>query len=178
MVKNTTSCIKCGDSEKSMVKNGKSQVGKQRYICKSCGKTRVESYTYNAYIPNINSQIITLTKEGMGIRSTARVLHISPTTLLRRIVAISQSIRQPPVPKNKSYEVDEIRTFLKSKSQQIWIVYALEKATRRIVSFAVGSRSNRTLNIVLDTLHLAQAQSIFTDGLKTTDTLLQKPFIG
>lgn len=87
-----TSCIRCVDTKTTKVKNGKTKSGKQRYICKSCKKTQVESYAYKAYDSNINRQIITLTKEGLGIRSTARVLGISATTLLKRIVSIAQNI--------------------------------------------------------------------------------------
>lgn len=166
MVNNTTSCIKCVDGENSMVKNGKSKTGKQRYICKTCGKTQVENYTYNAYTPNLNKQIIILTKEGLGIRSTARVLQISTTTLLSRIITIAQGIKQPPVSINKVYEVDEICTFIKSKSKQIWIVYALERKSSNVVSFSVGSRSNKTLSIVLKSLHYSTPKAIYTDGLK------------
>ena len=50
--------------------------------------------------------IIQLTKEGLGIRSTARVLGISTTTLLKRIIAIANSIPQPIISKGKTYEVD------------------------------------------------------------------------
>jgi len=84
-------------AKKSMVKNGKTKSGKQRYICKNCKRTEVETYTYKAYQPTINQQIITLTKEGLGIRSTARVLHISTTTLLKRIITIAQDIPQPGI---------------------------------------------------------------------------------
>jgi len=38
-----------------------------------------------AYQPNLNEQIVILTKEGLGIRSTARVLRISTTTLLKKM---------------------------------------------------------------------------------------------
>lgn len=34
----------------------------------------------------LNQEIIQLTKEGLGIRSTARVLKISASTLLKRII--------------------------------------------------------------------------------------------
>ncbi|WP_367997508.1 helix-turn-helix domain-containing protein [Alistipes indistinctus] len=34
----------------------------------------------------MNDKIVTLTKEGVGIRNTARILNISPTTLLCRII--------------------------------------------------------------------------------------------
>jgi insertion element IS1 protein InsB len=107
-----------------------------------------------------------LTKEGMGIRSTARVLQISPTTLLRRIIFIAQGIKQPLVSINKVYEVDEIRTFIKSKNKLIWIVYALERKSRNVSSFAVGSRTNKTLSLVLKTLYFSKPKTIYTDGLK------------
>ena len=55
------------------------------------------------------------TKEGLGIRSTARILKISTTTLLKRIIAIAKKIPNQPIFKHKTYEVDEIRTFVKNK---------------------------------------------------------------
>ena len=55
----------------SIVKSGKNCNGKQRYQCKYCHKRFITDYTYKAYLPNIDSKIIQLTKEGLGIRSTA-----------------------------------------------------------------------------------------------------------
>jgi hypothetical protein len=64
-------------------------------------------------------------KEGSGIRSIARLLEISCTTVLKRILSIAKSIQKPVMASGKMYEVDEIRTFYKSKTRLIWIVYAL-----------------------------------------------------
>ncbi|GGF10474.1 hypothetical protein GCM10011518_19580 [Flavobacterium limi] len=47
------------------------------------------------------------TKEGLGIRSTARILKISATTLLKRIVSIARSISKPIISRGKIYEVDD-----------------------------------------------------------------------
>jgi len=117
MKTNSPSCIKRGDEHicpacqsQSVVRNGKSKSGKQRYICKDCGRRFVGIYTYNAYQQNISQEIITFTKEGLGIRSTARVLKISTTTLLKRIITIAKGIKQPPIIMGKHYEVDEMRT--------------------------------------------------------------------
>ena len=173
-MKNSISCIKCVDDISKKVKNGKTKSGKQRYICKKCKGTQVESYTYLAYNSNINQQIITLTKEGLGIRSTARVLQISTTTLLKRIVAIAQNIPHPVISKGKTYEVDEIRTFIKRKNKLIWIVYALERETKNIAGFCVGARTNKTLNTVVKTLGFSEAKHIFTDGLKNYGYLISK----
>ena len=98
MLNSNTSCIKCVDGittciycSGKLVKNGFSKAKKQRYKCKRCNKTIVENYTYNAYFSNVNEYIVLLITEGVGIRSIARILHISATTLLKRIIAISNT---------------------------------------------------------------------------------------
>jgi hypothetical protein len=98
---------------------------KQRYFCKNCKTTKVEFYTYKAYKQEIDQNIVALTKEGVGILGTARLLAISPTTLLKRIKEIASNITQPAISKNKTYEIDEMRTFIGNKNKLIWIVYAL-----------------------------------------------------
>lgn len=75
-----------------MIKYGKTKSGNQKYICRVCRKTRVENYTYQAYKPDMNKNIIQFTKEGLGIRSTARILKISTTTLLKRIVQLQERL--------------------------------------------------------------------------------------
>jgi insertion element IS1 protein InsB len=102
----------------------------------------------------------------VGIRSTSRVLRISTITLLKRIITIAKNISQPIISKNKTYEVDEIRSFIKRKDKLIWIVYALERETKKVVSFTIGARTNKTLNVVLTSLRLAKAKTIYTDRLK------------
>ena len=74
----------------------------------------------------------------MGIRSTARVLQISVTTLLKRIIAIAANIQQPPIQKGRTYEVDEMRTYIGKKSRLRWIVYALDRESKAVVSFQCG----------------------------------------
>ena len=173
MIQSGTSCCRVSDvvtcpncKEKRIVKNGTTKNGKQQYCCKDCNKRFIEYYTYNAYNPEININIILFTKEGLGIRSTARILKISTTTLLRRIIAIAESIKTPVISMNKIYEVDEMRSYVKSKDRLIWIVYALERETKKVISFHVGRRTNNTLNVVLNTLKLAKPLAIYTDKLK------------
>lgn len=167
-------CFRCVDEKILMVKNGKTLSGKQRYLCKICKATRVENYTYCAYQSNIDQQIILLTKEGLGIRSTARVLQISTTTLLKRILLIAKNIKQPMIPIGKEYEVDELCTYVGDKGRRIWLVCALERKNRNIVSFNIGRRTAKTLKKVTDGLHLSQAKKIFTDRLPSYKTLIKK----
>lgn len=166
--------IKCRFCGEKCVKNGFQLDGNQRYKCRSCKKRQQTKYLYKAYEASLNRQIVLLTKEGLGIRSTARILQISTTTLLKRIVSIAKSINQPIISRGKSYEVDEMCTYIGHKRNFIWLVYALEKDSKSIVSFNVGKRTNKTLGRVLDTLKLSEAKRIFTDRLKNYSYLIDE----
>jgi IS1 family transposase len=133
----------------------------------------LDFYTYQAYRFGIDNDIVALTKEGTGIRSTARLLKISPTTLLARIITIAKNIVQPYIPKGKTYQVDEMRTYLKRKDKHIWIVYALEKQTKNVVCFNIGRRTNKTLKKVITSLELSEAEKIITDKLKNYKFLIK-----
>lgn len=176
-----TSCFRFGDGYKCpvcqsyhLVKNGKTGNGKQRYQCKYCRKRFITDYTYKAYRTDTNTKIIQFTKEGLGIRSTARLLAISTTTLLKRILSIASGIKQPPIAFGKTYEVDEMRLFIGKKSRLRWLVYALDRETKQVVAFNIGRRTNRTLTVVLKSLFLSKAKTIFTDKLKNYGYLIPK----
>ena len=178
---NQTLCCKVSDGmlcrfckSANTVKNGTTKNKKQQYLCKQCGKRFIEHYTYRAYRPYINRQIATLTKEGLGIRSIARVLAVSATTILKRIIVIARTVTKPVISKGKTYEVDEINTFIKRKRKKIWIAYALERTSKTVVNFRIGSRNNKTLDYVLKTLKHSNAKQIYTDGLKNYKYLIDQ----
>lgn len=172
MVSRSTSCIKCVDRKNicvcclgKLVKNGFSRAGKQRYKCKFCNKTTVLNYRYKAYLANINNKIILYIKEGLGIRSMARILKISTTTLLKRIIKLAKLTELPKIKNQCSYEVDELCTFVQHKNKRIWIVYVLERETNRVVDFKVGARTILTLRASLNSILRANPISVFTDKL-------------
>lgn len=180
MVKNDTTCCRVSDigicvscKSKQIIKNGFTKTKKQQYYCKSCGKRFLDYDSYDAYDSTINNSIVALTKEGVGIRSIARLLQISPTTVLKRIVSIAKSIPNQPIYKGKVYEVDEMRSYLRNKEKPIWIVYALERQSKRVVSFAIGRRTKRTLQNVINTLLLSAPKCIYTDGLVHYKSLIE-----
>ena len=158
MAFNTSSCIKVSDTKicphctaSTLIKNGFTSNRKQQFYCKTCTKRCIDFYTNNGYGKEINAHIVMLIKEGMGIRSMARVLCISTTTLLKRIVFIAKGVQSPPICSGQIYEIDEMRTFLRHKGKVIWIVYALDRVNKNVISFAVGSRTKKTLNQVIKT---------------------------
>jgi insertion element IS1 protein InsB len=156
-----TECRYCNET---CIKHGMFS-DKQRYRCTGCKRTFIKSYTYNACKHSTSTWITNLVKEGSGIRSIGRLLNISITTVLKRIISIAKNIRKPTIALHKMYEVDEMRTFYKSKTRLLWIVYALRRDTKQVTNFAVGTRTIKTLQRVTDTLLLSGAEKIYTDKL-------------
>lgn len=153
------------------IKYGRSAAGKQRYQCSGCKKTMINSYTNKACLTDTGF-ITALLKEGCGIRSISRLLKICTNTVLTRILAAAKRIDKPVIFLNKEYEIDELRTYCQKKSRLLWIVYALEKESRSVIDFAVGSRTMKTLQKVTDTVLLSGAKSIYTDKLNLYRYLL------
>ncbi|MES2268636.1 MAG: IS1 family transposase [Bacteroidota bacterium] len=155
--------INCHYCFGAIIKFGK--IGnQQRYRCKSCNKTQIAHYSNKAYKPHTNSYIINYVTEGCGIRSIARLLNISPNTVIRRIKLIASNIKKPPIITNKVYEVDELKTYIKKKSRECWVTYALDQQTGQVVDLKVGSRNQASLKRVIDTLLLSNCKRIYTDG--------------
>ena len=121
-------CKFCGGT---CIKNGYQKNGKQRYKCKHCHRKQQADYSYQAYIPELNRTISEYIKEGVGIRGIARLLEISTTTLIKRIISISKNITAPHVTANA--EVDEIKTFVGRKKDHIWVAYALNRTDNSVV---------------------------------------------
>ena len=71
-----------------IVRHGKSPEGKQRYRCRECperGRTFLLEYSYAGQSPRVKQQIVDMAMNASGIRDTARVLHVSPTTVLKEL---------------------------------------------------------------------------------------------
>lgn len=154
------------------IRFGKSVTGNQRLCCKKCKRTHSGLYSYLACKKGTDVSITEHVKEGCGIRSIARLLKISATTVLKRIVRISTMITKPFIVLGKDYELDEMCTYVKKKTNLRWIVYAIRRDTKEVVDFAIGCRTNQTLKIVTDTLILSNARRVFTDKLRQYSTLI------
>ena len=69
-------------------KRGKTENRKQRYLCQNLEcpvKTFILDYDYNGRLPEVKKKIIDMAMNGSGIRDTARVLEISPTTVINEL---------------------------------------------------------------------------------------------
>jgi transposase-like protein len=80
-------CPHCQGTD--IVRHGKSPEGKQRYRCRECregrGRTFLLDYAYAGQAPEVKQQIVEMAMNASGIRDTARVLKISPTTVIKEL---------------------------------------------------------------------------------------------
>jgi insertion element IS1 protein InsB len=164
-------CMKCHYCNGRCIRKGFSK-NTPEYRCSSCLKYQREKYSNKSWQVK-DSELILLTKEGCGIRSISRILEISPTTTIRRIVKIGTSIRrQVPILFGKHYQMDELFTYVGHKNNRICIAYAIEQYTREVVDFVVRRRNKNNLRKVLNTLFLTDAKQIVTDKLNLYTELI------
>ncbi len=86
MVLEPVKCPNC--SGINVIKREKSAEGKQRYQCRNPDCSRPDfilDYAYSAYRPEVRQPIVDMAMNGSGIRDTARVLKISPTTVIEAL---------------------------------------------------------------------------------------------
>jgi transposase-like protein len=81
--------VKCPNCHSNQViKAGFTGQGKQRYLCKKTdcpSKTFLLDYSYQACLLDIKKKIIDMAINGSGIRDTARVLKVSPNSVIQEI---------------------------------------------------------------------------------------------
>ena len=78
--------IRCPHCQsETVVKYGKASNGKERFRCQQveqCGRTFIRGYAYPGRTPEVKRQIVEMTLNGSGVREIARVLQVSPTTVI------------------------------------------------------------------------------------------------
>ncbi len=71
-----------------VIKGGKTKAGQQRFKCQNtdcpCYSFQLD-LLYKGRTPAIKEQIVDMSRNGSGIRDTARVLKISPTTVINTL---------------------------------------------------------------------------------------------
>ena len=86
MITHVLHCPYCQGTD--IVRHGTTPEGKQRYRCRACperGRTFLLEYTYTGQSPDVKQQIVDMAMNASGIRDTARVLYVSPTTVIKEL---------------------------------------------------------------------------------------------
>ena len=90
-------CPHCHSTE--VIKAGKQAPGAQRYQCQNGQCARrifLLQYQDRGRVPEVRRQIVDMALNGSGVRDTARVLRISPTTVIAILKKSPDAARRQP----------------------------------------------------------------------------------
>ena len=135
------------------------------------------SYTYRACIGLLRELIVPMTLNGSGVRDIARVLNISPTTVLAVLRQKATGVPEPRVPPCiKELEIDEQWSFVQKKKEQQWLWYGLNRRTGRIAAFVVGRRTDKSCRELCHKLAPCRVKEFYTDQWKSYRKCLDPQF--
>jgi Homeodomain-like domain len=82
---------------------------KQRYHCKLCFRQFIAAYFYQGCRQEVRRLILLMTRNGSSISDIARVLQISPNTVLKTLRQQAAALSQSPLPERLAdVELDEM----------------------------------------------------------------------
>lgn len=119
----------------------------QRYKCLRCEKYFSNATLHPAFRQkkrNKNDRIRRLLASGVSLRRIARELHLSRTTVARKLVFLGGQSRDQlfemnlECPKAEIVEFDDQETFEHTKCKPLSITIAVQSKTRRILGFQVS----------------------------------------
>ena len=166
-----------------VVKRGKTENNKQRYLCQqpSCSaKTFILDYTYQGYLPEVKNKIIDMALNGSGIRDTARVLEISPTTVISELKkkelcleSVNRAVLERlnsnqvivDIQKVDDAELDEMWSYVGSKENQRWLWHAIDHGSGEILAYTFGDRKDAVFLELKALLAPFGITRFYTDGL-------------
>ena len=134
-------CCDTGD----ISRNGKKSNGAQNHLCKACGRQfiRDDQRTYIGTSPCVPGLIRTMLARGNGVRDVAAILRVSVRKVLKTLVSGKYTL-EPRLKHYDRLEIDEFWTFVRSKKNRKWLVYACHRETGEIVAYAWGKRNLKT----------------------------------
>jgi len=177
--------VKCPYCDsKDIVKNGKDENSKQRFLCKNerCKhQTFLMDYTDKGRTPYIKNLILKMAVNGSGVRDTGRVLGISPNTVIETLKeadeiidnvnrnllgkASKEEVDIDIVPMSAiDVELDEMWSFVGDKSNQRWLWLAIDHKTGETVAFVFGRRKDEVFLKLKELLDPFKIGRYYTDN--------------
>ena len=183
MVLEPVRCPRCDEIE--VIKHGKTAQGKQRYCCQQLEctlSTFICDYSYAAYSLQVQQQIGEMAINGSGIRDTARVLGIGPTTVIN---TLKKSLQLPAVnmvvlerlqpaqtivrlslaeDANLEAEVEEMWSFVQSKRQPRWLWWAIDHVSGEVLAYVLADRKDKAFIDLKSLLEPFGITQFYSDG--------------
>lgn len=166
--------MECRYCQGACIKKGW-QTKRQKYYCKVCKKYQQKFYSYKCCSPADDQIIIKLNTIGVGISGISKFTGISKSHVINRIRLLAEGAEKPAHAEDQQeYEVDEMKTFIRSKNQECYIIYAINRRTKTVIDFTVGRRTKANIKKVILPVLSLNPKRIFTDRLNIYPGLIDK----
>ena len=180
-LKQTHPCPHC--QSEYTVKNGKTHYGKQNHKCKLCKRQFVERQ--NSSLESFKEDMLPLLLlERLSLRGISRVLGKSLTWISNRTKSLWTSLPEDlPIGKLEDatldlycLEADEMWSFVGAKDCPAWVWLAVERHTRLVVGYHVGSRDEQgALGLLLSIPRKLRGSAlVFTDDFPSYSTVFRQ----
>ena len=147
----------------------------QQYSCKLCRKYQQKEYSKSRIVQEKYEWVVKLNNEGCGISNIARLLKISKSSVQRIIERVAANLQISQLSEShQSYEIDELRTYCNNKKNELWLIYAINRKTKRIMDFFVGRRTKENIAKVVSTIQKLQPKHIYSDRSNIYEKLINK----
>src|SRR2546425_12558016 len=175
--------VQCPDCHSTdVVQYGKQANGTQRYRCNNRDGPRtifLLQYQDKGRLPAVKQQIVDMTLNGSGVRDIVRVLRVSSATVIDVLKKKEPAVKQvnerlldtldlPHVDvilrQAEKAEIDEMWSFVGSKSQQRWLWHAIDHHTGQILAYVFGTRRDETFLKLKELLAPFGITHFYTDG--------------
>jgi len=186
--------VQCPDCHSTDVsKHGKSAEGKKRYSCNNSEflrRTFILDNSHPGRTRTVKHQIVEMSFNGSGVRDIARVLHVSPSTVIRELKkkkphlqAVNQKLLLPVQPEQveveihkveeeeeeldagiESSELDEIWSFVGNKKNPRWLWHGIDRSTGQVLAYVFGRRKDEVFLKLKELLEPFGIQKYCTDG--------------
>jgi insertion element IS1 protein InsB len=130
-------------------------------------------------LPAVKQQIVDMTLNGSGVRDIVRVLRVSSATVINVLKKKEPAVKQvnarllrtldPPqmniiLRQVEQAEMDEMWSFVGSKSQPWWLWHAIDHHTGQILAYVFGTREDETFLQLQALLAPFGITYFYTDG--------------
>ena len=152
----------------------------------------IQQYAYWGYLLEVKQQIADMAVNGSGIRDTARVLRISPTTVIETLkkspklkavnearlaqLETTQTIAHLCLLEDTEAELDQMWSFVGSKQPQRWLWHAVDHETGEGLAYVLAEHKDaafRDLKVLLEPFGITQ---FYTDGWGAYERHLEPVF--
>ena len=173
-------CPQCQSID--VVQFGKQANGTQRYRCnnRECPRTIfLLQYQDKGRLPAVKQHIVDMTLHGSGVRDIVRVLRVSSATVINVLKKKAPAVKQVNekllhtldsqhvdviLRQVEQAEMDEMWSFVGSKSQQRWLWHAIDHHTGQILAYVFGTREDETFLQLQALLAPFGITHFYTDG--------------